>query len=379
MDSGHVVVGPEALRHYIAAIAAASGSSAQEAEMVARNLVLANLSGHDSHGVGMMPWYVRYLATGGLTVNRHARVTRDLGAMLMVDGQQGYGQVIGHEAMCLGITRARRHGVGLVALRNSHHLGRIGQWAEDCAAQGMVSIHFVNALLWPLVAPYGGSDARFATNPFCVGVPRRGAAPVVLDFATTKLALGKVRVAMQSGQPVPPGTLIDSAGHPTQDPRVMFHADAEGRLGAMLPFGGHKGYGMALVCELLGGALTGGGTLHEKTHLDGIHNNMLSVIIDPAQLAEDSFHAEMEAFIAWVRASPLAPGHDRLRIAGEPEQDSCHARAEGIPIEVATWRDLHTCAAQAGMAASDIAVHAAAVRNAREPGPREGTGCGGQG
>lgn len=364
MTAEYILVHPDALTRYIAAIATAAGSSEREANLVATNLVLANLSGHDSHGVGMMPWYVKYLATGGLAMNRHATVTADLGAMMMVDGQKGYGQVIGHEAMQLGVERARQHGMALVALRNSHHLGRIGQWAEDCAAAGFVSVHFVNALLWPLVAPFSGSDARFATNPFCVGVPRRGEPAIILDFATSKVALGKVRVALQSGKEVPTGALIDSAGRPTCDPRVMFEADAAGKLGAMLAFGEHKGYGMAVVCEILGGALTGGATLHESTHLDGIHNNMLSIIIDPARLGDAGFHREMESFIEWLRRSPLAPGHDKLRIAGEPELEKRAERAGGIPIELATWNDLRSCAAQAGMDAADSERHVAAGRPA---------------
>jgi uncharacterized oxidoreductase len=362
MTSEYVQIHPQALTGYIAAIACAAGSHDAEAQRVARNLVLANLSGHDSHGVGMMPWYVKYIRSGALALNRGAQVTGDMGAMLMVDGQMGYGQVIGHEAMQLGIERARQQGMALVALRNSHHLGRIGQWAEDCAAAGMVSIHFVNALLWPLVAPYAGSDARFATNPFCVGVPRGKDAPIILDFATTKLALGKVRVAMQSGRPVPPDALIDSAGRPTQDPRVMFEADAAGKLGAMLSFGGYKGFGMALVCELLGGALTGGATLHAPTHVDGIYNNMLSILIDPARLAGDGFHREMESFLQWVRLSPVAPGHDRVRIAGEPELQRRQERAQAIAIEAATWADLRQCAQQVGMSQADIATYTREAR-----------------
>jgi len=168
-----------------------------------------------------------------------------------------------------------------------------------------------------------------------------------------------VRVAMQSEMEVPSGTLIDSSGAPTTNPRVMFEADAAGKLGAMLPFGEYKGYGMALICEILGGALTGGKTLHEGGHMNGIHNNMLSIIIDPARLGNASFHREMEAFIAWVRHSPLAPGHDKLRISGEPELEKRAQRANGIPIEVNTWNDLRTSAAQAGMTPADIARYAA--------------------
>ncbi|MBL8383962.1 MAG: malate/lactate/ureidoglycolate dehydrogenase [Burkholderiales bacterium] len=364
MSAAHIVIPPADLTAFVAAIVAAAGSAPREAELVSTNLVLANLSGHDSHGVGLVPAYVEFVKGGGLLANQHAKLTSDTGALLMIDGCKGYGQVIGHEAMQLGIARARAHGMALVALRNSHHIGRIGQWAEDCAAAGLVSIHFVNALLRPLVAPFGGSDARFATNPFCVGVPRASAPPVILDFATSRIALGKVRVAMQSEREVAPGTLIDGRGFATNDPHVMFEADATGRLGAILPFGEHKGYGMALICEILGGALSGGETLHGSEALTGIYNNMLSIVIDPARLGAASFGREMEAFIDWVRASPAAPGFDRVRIAGEPELEMRAHRAAGIPIDVNTWADMQAAAASAGLAPAGIARFAGLARPA---------------
>ncbi len=377
MSAANILIHPGRLTDYLAAIVAAGGSSAREAALTAKNLVLANLSGHDSHGVGMIPQYVKFLKGGGLVPNQHAKVTGEAGSMLMIDGQRGYGQVIGHESMLLGIARAQRDGLALVALRNSHHIGRIGQWAEDCAAQGLVSIHFVNALLWPLVAPFGGADARFTTNPFCVGLPRGadgaaaggngsgGAAatpPMILDFATSKVALGKVRVAMQNEKDMAPGTLIDPTGAPTNDPRVMFERDAAGKLGAILPFGEHKGYGMALVCEILAGALTGGETLHEAGQYSGIYNNMLSIIIDPARLGGARFHQQMEAFIAWVRQSPPAPGYDKVRISGEPELEMRALRRDGIPVDVNTWSDLQTAARVVGMSDAVIAAH---VKHAR--------------
>ena len=387
MSAANVVVHPAPLTDYLAAIVAAGGSAPREAQLTANNLVLANLSGHDSHGVGMIPQYVKFLKGGGLVPNQHAKVTGEFGSMLMIDGQRGYGQVIGHEAMLLGIARAQRDGLALVALRNSHHIGRIGQWAEDCAAQGLVSIHFVNALLWPLVAPFGGADARFTTNPFCVGLPRgvpgaQGAAtagkqtsagnqtsagadatpPMILDFATSKVALGKVRVALQNEKDMPPGTLIDPTGAPTNDPRVMFERDAAGKLGAILPFGEHKGYGMALVCEILAGALTGGETLHAAGQYSGIYNNMLSIIIDPARLGGSQFREQMEAFIAWVKQSPPAPGYDKVRISGEPELEMRALRRDGIPVDVNTWNDLQTAARAVGMSDAVIAAH---VKHAR--------------
>ncbi len=362
MSAANIVIAPANLTAFVAAIVVAGGSAPREAELVSANLVLANLSGHDSHGVGMVPAYVDFLHGGGLKANQHARVTGEAGVMLMIDGCRGYGQVIGHESMRLGIARAEEQGMALVALRNSHHIGRIGQWAEECAAAGLVSIHFVNALLRPLVAPFGGADARFATNPFCVGVPREGSAPMILDFATSKVALGKVRVAMQSEKEMAPGTLIDARGYPTTDPHVMFEADVAGKLGAILPFGEHKGYGMALMCEILAGALTGGETLHQVAEYKGIYNNMLSIIIDPARLGGSGFHEQMEAFLAWVRQSPAAPGFDRVRISGEPELEMRARRAAGVPIDVNTWADMLAAARKVGMGEAEVARHAAQAR-----------------
>jgi len=354
MSAAHVLIHPQPLTEFIAAITRAAGSSEREAELVAGNLVRANLSGHDSHGVGIVPWYVEFIAKQGLLTNQHIKVTGEFGNLVMLDGQRGYGQVIGHEAMQEGIRRAQQGGMALVALRNSHHVGRIGQWAEDCAAVGLVSIHFVNALMRPLVAPYAGADARFTTNPFCVGVPRAGKEPLILDFATSKVALGKVRVAMQAEREMAPGTLIDGRGYPTTDPHVMFEADVAGKLGAILPFGEHKGYGMALVCEILAGALTGGETLHEIRDYAGIYNNMLSIIIDPERLGGQKHREQMEAFIAWVKESPVAPGHDKVRVSGEPEIEMRAKRGHGIPIDVNTWNDLQRAGEQAGMRADAV-------------------------
>ncbi len=364
MSAAEIVISPAALRAYVAAVLEAGGSAAREAELTASNLVLANLSGHDSHGVGMIPQYIGFLRGGGLIANQHARVTGDMGSMIMVDGCRGYGQVIGHESMQLGIVRAQRDGLALVALRNSHHIGRIGQWAEDCAAAGLVSIHFVNALLRPLVAPWAGADARFTTNPFCVGVPRTGSAPMILDFATSKVALGKVRVAMQNEKEMAAGTLIDGRGYPTTDPHVMFEQDLQNKLGAILPFGEHKGYGMALMCEILAGALTGGETLHKVGDYAAIYNNMLSIIIDPARLAGARFGEQMEAFIAWVKQSPTAPGYDKVRISGEPELEMRARRESGIPIDVNTWADMHEAARQVGMSEAVLQRHTGAARPA---------------
>ena len=333
------------LTRAIEAIVAAGGSDAREAKLVAENLVMANLLGHDSHGVGMVPRYVSALLEGGLSANRHPRIQLDTGPLLALDGCQGYGQVIGLEAMELAIERARRHGSCVMTLANSHHLGRIGHWAEMAVAQGLVSIHFVNVISHARVAAYGGADARFGTNPLCVGIPLPGEAPFLLDMATSAVAQGKMRVAHNKREKVAPGQLIDDHGKPTDDPRYAVVPP----LGAILPFGGHKGYGIALACELLGGALTGGGTWHYgESSRQRVLNGMLAIVIDPAKLGTAAqFEAEARQFLDWLRRSPVAPGFDRLRIAGEPERE-CRARREkdGIPVDATTWEEIQAAGAK---------------------------------
>src|SRR5262249_9801021 len=155
-------------------------------------------------------------------------------------------------------------------------------WAEQCITAGYLSIHFVNVVSEPVVAPFAGRDARFSTNPFCVGIPLAGQQPILLDFATSRIAVGKVRVALNKGEQVESGTLLDSHGVPTTDPAAIF-SDPHG---AILPFGAHKGYGLAIVCELLGGALTGGRTMRSRRAPGtyAIINSMLSIIIDPDRM-----------------------------------------------------------------------------------------------
>ncbi len=236
------------------------GSSAAEIEAVANNLIEANLTGHDSHGIGMLPRYADAYQQGGLTPNQHVRTVLDAGTLLRLDGGAGFGQVIGREAMELGIERALQHGSCIVALGNSHHLGRIGAWAEQATRAGLVSLHFVNVIARSIVAPYGGADARFGTNPFAAGIPLTGSKPVILDFATSVLAQGKTRVAFNKGELVPDGSLLDDQGRPTREPRFGVNPP----FGALLAFGEHKGYGLALLCELLGGALAAGMTHHSE-------------------------------------------------------------------------------------------------------------------
>jgi uncharacterized oxidoreductase len=331
------------LARAIEAIAAAGGSEPAEAKLVAENLVTANLTGHDSHGIGMMPRYVEALLEGGLHPNRKVDVKLDGGSLLALDGGAGYGQSIGLQATRLAIERAKKHGVAIAALGNSHHLGRIGHWAEMAVAEGLVSIHFVNVQSFSRVAPFAGADRRFGTNPVCIGIPLAGEAPFVLDMATSAVAQGKLRVAHNQRAKIPLGWLIDDEGNPTDDPRWGVVAP----LGAMTCFGEHKGYGLAVACELLGGALTGGGvTDYDNKTQRRVLNGMISIVIDPARLGtEAAFEKDAKSFLAWLRSSRAAPGHDRVRIAGEPEREYRAVRErDGIPVDDETWKEIRAAA-----------------------------------
>ena len=360
-NSNEARIAADTLRAYVSAIWVHAGSSAREAELVADHLVMANLSGHDSHGVGMIPRYVASLADKELQLNTHAEIVRDAGAVLTVEGHKGFGQVVAFEAMEMGIERAKKLGICAVGLRNAHHIGRIGHWAEQCAAAGMVSFHFVNVAGDPMVAPFGGIDRRFGTNPFCAAFPRPGKAPLILDFATAGIAFGKTRVAYNKGVTVPPGYLIDHAGEPTQEPKVMHEAP----FGSLLPFGTHKGFGLATMCEIFGGALSGGYTTHDSTlnRTNAIVNCMTTVIIDPNAFDAPAVQAEADAFVEWVKASPLAAGTDQIMVPGEPERARRHKLlTEGVPIDATTWQQIGQAAAASGMPQDQIATFAEAFR-----------------
>ena len=340
------------LRGLMAGILQAAGSSGQEAQAVAANLVMANLSGHDSHGVGMIPRYVDAVLEGGLQPNAAAEIMLDIGTLLALDGRRGYGQVVGEQAMQLALARAQEHGSCIMTLGNAHHLGRIGHFAEMAVARGMVSMHFVNVLSRPVVAPWGGADGRFGTNPCCIGLPLHGREPFVLDFATSRVAQGKMRVAYNQGLQVEPGTLIDEFGRPTTDPAVVVVPQSNGLLGALRTFGEHKGYGLAVACELLGGALSGGGTWHKPTDtgVRAVLNGMLTILIDPRRLGtQEAFEAESLAFVDWLRSGPVAEGADVVQIAGDPERTARQQRTrEGIDIDMQTWQELVAAASKLG-------------------------------
>lgn len=332
-----------------------AGAELERAQAVAEHLVIANLKGHDSHGVGMIPNYVKSMMSDLIHPQNDALLTRDSGAVLSFDGNLGFGRVVGIQAMEQGIARAKSHGISCVALGNAAHLGRIGAFAEHCAAAGLISTHYVNVVGHdPMVVAYGGRDRRFITNPFCCAVPRADGNHVVLDMATTTVAAGKVRVAYMKGEPVPEHSLVDRNGLETTDASVIFSKDGGG---AMQPFGLHKGYGLMVMCELLGGALGGNFTMQPGNQRAGATlNNMLSIILDPGAVGDlAAYDAEVTAMIDYIYASEAAEGVEKVLIPGDPERQSFAARStNGIDIDDNSWQDITNAANAAGLSADDL-------------------------
>jgi uncharacterized oxidoreductase len=329
------------LRTLATKIVTAGGSKPNEAEIVADHLVEANLRGHDSHGVGMLVAYVRDFEGGTLKPNQKPEIVSDTGTISVWDAQAGYGQVIARQAVEWAIETAKKHGVAVNGLRNAHHIGRVGTYGEIAARAGMVSLHFVNVASGPPpVAPFRGREGRFLTNPVCIAIPGTASnEPILLDFATSRVAMGKVRVAHNAGKKMLDGALLDHEGKATTNPSVMY---TEPR-GVVLPFGDHKGSGLALVCELLAGAIVGSASVTTMTPPErGILNGMLSIVIDPAKLSSrDSMLAEIDAMIAWVKSAKPSDPDLPVLVAGEPERIARAQRmAEGIEVEDETWRQL---------------------------------------
>jgi uncharacterized oxidoreductase len=336
-----VIIAQDKLHAIALTLLHAGGSNPGEAATVADHLIGANLSGHDSHGVVMLSPYVKSLKNGNLKPNHRHTVVSESGQFAVWDGKQCYGQVVARDAMQWCIATAKAHGVAIHGLRNVHHIGRVGTYGEMAAAAGLVSISFVNGYSGkPRVAPFRGKQGRYTTNPICIAVPGTATTkPVILDFATSVIALGKVRVAYNDKRQVVAGALIDSEGRPTTDPGVMY----EDPIGAALPFGEHKGSGLALICDLLAGAVAGAGVMPGEAPPDhGIVNGWLTFVLDPTRLATMPFvQAEIDKMVGFVKSSPPIDPALPVLVAGEPERIARAARArDGIYIDNETWAQL---------------------------------------
>ena len=333
-----MTIAADALRAHAVRVLRATGSEEAEAGIVADHLIEANLRGHDSHGVQMIATYVAGVKGGTLFPNRAATTLRDEPPFLHLDGRRGYGHPIARAATERAIAAAKRGGACLLSVRDAGHMGRIGSYGEMVAAAGLAGVFMVNAsskIGW--VAPHAGARAILGTNPLCIAAPGPTAdEPFVLDMATARIAHGKVRAAHLRGARAPEGALIDAEGRDTTDPAVVFREP----MGALLPLGEHKGYGMAVAFEILAGALSGGGTVGKRRRKDGgQNNNLFAVIVDPGRLVDrDDFVADIADVLATMKSNPPRDPSRPVLTAGEPERAMRRRRlAEGIPIDPGTW------------------------------------------
>ncbi len=357
--ASYVHIPAQELEGFITRIFLAAGCTAAEAGRISHHLVGANLAGHDSHGVVRVPRYVEWHKAGYILGGRSAEVVTDGGGFLLLDGGYGWGQVVAEQATRLAIARAKQLGACVMGLRNSAHLGRVGDYAEMAAAEGLISIHFVNVGGSVLVAPFGGAERRFSTAPFSVGVPLPGG-PVVLDFATSLVAEGKVLVASNGGKALPADALVTPEGELSGDPRTLYgdYAPVGPRnpsngLGAIRAFGEHKGSGLAFMCELLAGCLTGSPTSGPVGARGRIVNGMLSIHLSPKHFGDEAaFHAAARSYVEWVKTCrPINPEEPVLA----PGEMEARRRAErlvsGVPLPEEAWANIRATAAALGVEA----------------------------
>jgi uncharacterized oxidoreductase len=355
-----VTIQVQKLIDFVADVFVHTGSSAAEAKRIATYLTTANLTGHDSHGVIRVPTYVRHQKVGNVFPDQTVDVVVDTPSLAVVDGKYGYGQTVGPQAVRIGIDKCKKVGLAAIALRNAGHIGRIGDWAEMAAAEGLVSIHFVNAAGSILVAPYGGTERRLSTAPYCVGIPRKGQGPIVLDFATSIVAEGKVLVASRGGKKLPKGALVNLDGTLTEDPTALYGShtadgprDHSQGKGAIRAFGEHKGSGLALICELLGGALTGTGATSMPRRFA---NGMFAIYVDPAVVdPANFFDGEIARYIAYFKDTKTVAGIDEVLVPGEPETRTRAERTKnGVPLPDETWAAIVNTAREVGVSEAKI-------------------------
>jgi LDH2 family malate/lactate/ureidoglycolate dehydrogenase len=318
------------LRVLATEILAAAGTPDDLARIVGDSLVDANLAGHDSHGVQRLCGYVNFVRVGDVKPAERPRVSHRDRATARVDGAWGWGQPAMALAAEVAIERALEHGVGCVVVNRCFHIGRVAPYVEAAARAGLVGIAMSNA--GPAVAPFGGRRRLLGTNPFGWAVPRGdGREPLSFDIATASIAEGKLQVARAKGQRIAPGLIVTAQGHGSINPMDFYDG------GAILPFGGHKGYGVNLLAQVLGTALSG----MDASRYDGPAgaNGPVMMAIDIAAFVDrEGFAAEVDALCARITASPPADGVERVLLPGDRAAASRRDReANGIPIPELTW------------------------------------------
>jgi LDH2 family malate/lactate/ureidoglycolate dehydrogenase len=315
------------------------------AELVASSLVGANLAGHDSHGVGLVPSYAAQIRAGTLKPAARASVEPAAGmlATLAVNGAWGWGPPAGFLAAEQTIARAQQYGIAAAVIRECQHIGRVGQYVERIASHHLIGIVTCNSSSG--VAPFGGKHRTLGTNPIAIAAPRQGGqAPVMFDGSTSVVAGNKLKVQVDKGLPAPAGWIIDRDGHPSTKSEDYFAG------GALLPLGGHKGYALSVMVELLAGLLSGNSASFLPDFAAG--NGVLVIVIRPdAFMPIDQYLAQVERACAALQAVPRLRDAQPVLLPGEPEQLARAERsANGIPLPEATWQSLAELSGSLGVA-----------------------------
>ncbi len=314
----------------------AAGVKQEYADLVAVSLGASNLRGVDSHGLQLLPFYIRQIQDGDMDIAAAGRIAQESGACATYDGENGIGQVVARNCCDHAIRIAKTHGAGIVVARESNHFGAAAFWGRRMAEAGMIGIVMCNASA--LVAPWQGKEARFGTNPICMALP--GPEQWLLDMATTTVAMGRIFKAFISGdEAIPAGWAMDSNGVPTTETKAAVE-------GSPMPLGGYKGYGLAMMAEILC-AVLGGGAM--STELGGIRIKGRPLRVSQFFLAIDvtrfmrmeEFAARMRRLIEMMKSSAPASGYDEILVAGEPElRNEARRRREGIPLSEGVWKTL---------------------------------------
>jgi uncharacterized oxidoreductase len=321
-----------------------------EATWVAELLVRANMAGHDSHGVIRLPQYAQAIQAGLVQPGAVPEVVKESPATALIDGRWGFGQVVARHAMQLALRKAGQTAVSSVCAYNLYHVGRLADYTRLAAERDFASLMMVNGGgASPIVAPFGGAAGRLATNPLSIAFPTGGPVPFLLDMATSVVAEGKIRLKRDRRERTPEGWLLDHQGHPTTDPNVLYQQPP----GAILPLGGnagHKGFGLALVVEILGGILARAGYAGAET--ERFSNGTCIVVIDiKAFVDPHEFRREIDALLAYVKSASKVPGVEAILYPGEPEAlEQQRREREGIPVEEETWRHIASLAQSLGIA-----------------------------
>lgn len=324
----------------------AGGLQPEEAALVAKSLVGANLRGHDSHGLMRVPQYLELLKKGEVHTGMDLDIVQETPSLLVTDGNWGFGQTQAQRLTRRVIQKAHETGIGVGTLRRASHIGRLGEYCEMAAAEGLVSMMMVNTHGFARrVAPPGGKQPRLGTNPIAMGVPT-DSDPIVLDFGTSATAEGKVRVKKFAGEPCPPGWLLDSEGQPTTDPNSLYGDPP----GTIRPMGGeqaYKGFGLGLMVEIFAGALSGGVCVREQP-LTQNGNCVYLQLIDPRHLGgAEHFAEEVRSVESFVRSCATIEGVDSISLPGDPERKVFAQRSQtGIPFDPGNWDKLAALAEQ---------------------------------